>query len=229
MMSRKFLWVALGVLFFFVVLFWLYKSGWWFTIPYFIRKTGAFGIFVSYFLVLLQTVIPFIPFAMLAGFNSTVHGYWIGFLCTFAGAFSGSVILYYVSANVLHRYLSKWLTRWMKKHPAWAKRRKAMGQRRGWSIFVPLLLLRIQPWLPASIIDITAGLSRVNLSPYLAATILAQGPMIALESYVGHRVLNVSSHQQEVWWIAGVSMVSLIIYGIFIFLRKRHQKHRTSP
>ncbi len=221
--------MALGVLVFGGVVFWLYKSGWWFTIPHFIRQTGVFGIFISYFLVLLQTVIPFIPFAMLAGFNTTVHGYWVGFLCTWAGAFSGSVILYYVSSNVLHRYLSKWLTRWLKKHPVWATRRQALGQRRGWSIFVPLLLLRIQPWLPASIIDITAGLSKVNWGPYLAATILAQGSMVALESYVGHRVLNVSSHQQEVWWIAGISFVSLIIYGSFMLLRKRNQNHRTSP
>ena len=202
-------------------LWWMYKSGWWFTIPRVIQSSGVYGIFLSYFLVLLQTIVPFIPFAMLAGFNTTVHGYFVGYLSTWAGAFTGSVLLYYVSSHILYKYLSKWLSHWLKKHPAWEKRRQAIRHKRGWSVFVPLLLLRIQPWLPASVIDITAGLSKVAWGPYLTATILAQGPMIALNSYVGHRVLNVANHQQEVWWIAGVSAGGLIVYGTVMW--RRHQ------
>ena len=77
-------------------LVWLYRTGIWFEIPDMLHRAGFFGIVISYSMIVLQTVIPFAPFALLAGFNATVHGFILGYLTTFAGAFTGAVLLYVV-------------------------------------------------------------------------------------------------------------------------------------
>ncbi len=198
----------------------LYTSGVWRFIPRVISQSGVYGILISYALVVLQTVIPFVPFALLAGFNASIHGFWMGYLSTWAGAFTGSMILYYLSSRLMTVYFRRKLDGLLLSHPKLLALEEKIVNSRGFSSFFVILMLRMQPWLPASIIDITSGLSRVRLSAFVAATILGQGPMVALESYVGHRILHFQSHQRELFFIAGGSLLVLLLYWAILYWRK---------
>lgn len=201
----------------------LYRTGWWFVLPRFIRASGIYGAFVSYGLIVLQTVVPFAPFAFLATFNAVVHGYWVGAALTVAGAFSGAMLVYTVSFRLAQTRALEWMHVWQEHHPRLRGWIEQVGKERGWSLFLAVLLLRMQPWLPSSVIDLAAGVSRAPWLPYAAATALGQGPMVALEAYVGYRVLHVKSVQTELWVLGAAALLSLFLYvGTRLWLARRN-------
>ncbi|MCI0182835.1 MAG: VTT domain-containing protein [Acidibacillus sp.] len=207
------------------VFFWLYRTGIWFKIPDMLRHAGIFGLVISYFMIVIQTVVPFAPFALLAGFNATVHGLIVGYLITFAGAFTGALLLYLVAVKAWDTFLRKRLQQFLKRHPKIESAFEQVAKERGTSVFFVILTLRLQPWLPSSAIDIMAGAAHVRFWPFVAATVAGQAPMIALESYVGHRILHFRSHQLEIWIIGIVSAVLLVIYSVIRYRNMRTQKH----
>ncbi len=206
-------------------LVWLYRTGIWFEIPDMLHRAGFFGIVISYSMIVLQTVIPFAPFALLAGFNATVHGFILGYLTTFAGAFTGAVLLYVVAVKAWDTILHKPLDRFLQRHPKIHTAFHQVEREKGTSIFFVILTLRLQPWLPSSAIDIMAGAAHVRFWPFVLATLAGQAPMIALESYVGHRILHFRTHQQEIWMIGIVSVLLLAFYGFFRYRSARGDKH----
>ncbi|WP_181362872.1 TVP38/TMEM64 family protein [Sulfoacidibacillus thermotolerans] len=202
-------------------LFFLYRTGIWFKIPDALRRAGVFGVAISFLMIVFQTVVPFAPFALLAGFNVTVHGFILGYLITFAGAFTGAVLLYWVAIKAWDTFLQKPLHRFLHRHPKMDKALRQVSRERSASVFFVILTLRLQPWLPSSAIDIMAGAAHVRFWPFVAATIGGQAPMIALESYVGHRILHFRTHQREIWIIGIVSVLLLIIYWAIRYRRAR--------
>lgn len=194
--------------------FYLYTTGMWGRIPAAIRATGNFGLLVSYALIVLQTFIPFAPFAVLAGFNATVHGYWPGYAATLSGAFTGACLFYALALRVTHRYARARVEQFLARHDRIRRMAHSVKKERGWSLFFVIVVLRLQPWLPSSIIDLLAGVAKVPVRIFAGATLTGQAPMIGLESYVGHRLMNFHSHRHELWWIAGAAMAMLALYGL---------------
>lgn len=215
--------VIIGVLVL-ALMIWAYTSGIWQRIITVIRASGAYGLLISYLLVVVQTVVPFAPFAVLAGLNTSVHGFWAGYLSTWAGAFTGSLLLYYLSQRVMSAYFEKKLVHLLRNHSQLQSLTQRIRESSGISAFVVILLLRLQPWLPSSVIDISSGLSRIRWAPYLAATVFGQGSMVALASYIGHQLLH-PPIDRHVWWlVVGISALILIVYVGARFLLARSKK-----
>ncbi len=189
-------------------------AGGWNGIPDGLRAAGSLGLLVSYGLIVLQTFVPFAPFAVLAAFNATVHGYWPGYAATLAGAFTGALLFYGLALHLLHRYANRRLERFLARHERMRRMAQSVARERGWSLFFVLVVLRLQPWLPSSIIDLLAGVAKVPAALFAVATLVGQAPIIALESYVGHRVMTFGAHQNEVWWLAGAALGLLLLYGL---------------
>ena len=194
---------------------WLFASGAWWSIPGLMRRAGVFGIALSYFLILIQTVVPFAPFAILAGFNATVHGFAVGYITTFSGAFTGAFLLYIFARRATRSILRKPLKRFLNKHPKLERIFARISTEGAWSIFVTVLALRLQPWLPSSAIDVLAGAAKVRLAPFLLATFFGQAPMIAVESYVGHRILHFREHQRELWLLGALGLLFFAMYALW--------------
>ncbi|MHB1681785.1 MAG: TVP38/TMEM64 family protein [Bacilli bacterium] len=203
---------------------WLYMSGAWWKIPDLMRRAGVFGIGLSYGLILVQTFVPFAPFAILAGFNATVHGFIIGYITTFAGAFTGALLLYTLARRAVKSMLLKPLERFLNRHPKLERAFTRIPTEGAWSIFVAILTLRLQPWLPSSAIDVLAGAAKVRLAPFLLATFFGQAPMIALESYVGHRILHFQEHQKELWLLGALSLLFFALYVLWRRVASRRKR-----
>lgn len=224
--SRHYYWYLLALAVGACVCVWGYVHGWADKIPLLLHAGGAFGWFASFGLILLQSMIPYAPFAVLAGLNASAHGYWLGLLATWLGAFVGSMLWFFLSRSVLRVAVRRHLRDYLRRHPRLARMQSYLTARGGSTGFVPILLLRVQPWLPSSIIDIGAGVSGVAVLPFVLATVLGEGPIIALESYMGHRLLHPASHPLEMWWMAGIGICVLVLYVVVSTLRKsRGSKH----
>lgn len=179
-----------------------------------LRASGSLGLLLGYGLIVLQTFVPFAPFAVLASFNATVHGYWPGYAVTLAGAFTGALLFYALALRLMHRYARQRLDRILARHGRMRRMAESVQRERGWSLFFVIVVLRLQPWLPSSVVDLLAGVAKVPAVPFAVATLVGQAPIIALESYIGHRLMTFGTHQNELWWIAGGSLGLLLLYGL---------------
>ena len=189
-----------------------------------IHASGALGLLVSFGLIVLQTVLPFAPFALLAGFNAAAHGFWLGCAVTFAGAYAGALLLYWLSSRAMRALARRRLGGFLARRPRLARWLGRIRGERGWPLFLVILTLRLQPWLPSSAIDLAAGVAQVPPLPFAAATAAGQAPMVGLEAYLGHRLLNFRAHQGELWMIGLASLALLGAYFAFRSARARRRQ-----
>ncbi|KUO94978.1 TVP38/TMEM64 family protein [Ferroacidibacillus organovorans] len=220
--TRHTVWLALFAPLALLLMFFFYRSGSWTLLPEYLEKLGHAGIVLSYLLVVLQTMVPFVPFAILAGMNATAHGFFTGYLATLFGSFTGSLLLYGLSKSVLRPLFSRYLKRFFARHAKLQATIARIDQATPWSTFFTVLGLRLQFWLPASIIDLSAGISSVSFVPFLFGTLIGQAIMVLLESYVGHRVLHFKAHVAE---LAGICVIGGgILAANFIVARRKMRR-----
>lgn len=220
--TRHTVWMLLFAPLALLLMILFYRSGSWTILPTYLEKLGHAGIVLSYLLVVLQTVVPFVPFAILAGMNATAHGFFTGYLATLFGSFTGALLLYGLSKSVLRPLFSRYLRRFFARHQKLQTAVSRIEQATPWSTFFTVLGLRLQFWLPASLIDVSAGISSVSFVPFLFGTLIGQAIMVLLESYVGHRVLHFQAHMAE---LAGICVIGgAILATNFILAKWRRRK-----
>ena len=151
-----------------------------------------------------MVVVSFLPLPAetVAIANGAVFGRWLGFLLTWAGALLAALL-----AFCLARWLGRPLVeRFMPK--AAAARFDEMVERRG----APFLLLaRMAPFVPYTVVNYGSGLSSVRLTTYLWTSALGMIPPI-------FAFVSIGALMTEQPWIGWVSLgAAILIFALLGF------------
>ncbi|WP_144933584.1 TVP38/TMEM64 family protein [Paenibacillus sp. 32O-W] len=176
----------------------------------YILSFGAWAFIFGMLAVLLQTVIPVVPFVLIAGANVLIFGLWWGFVINYVMSIVGAALTFWFARSVGQQ---KVLDR-LEKYPAAAAFNKRLESNGYFYIFIGRLL----PVVPSTLINIGAGAMGVKASHFLAATIVGKLPMILLESYIGHDVMHFRQNKGRLLILVGIFVILLIIGG---WLKKR--------
>lgn len=201
---------------------WFHRTGLLWAIPKYLRHAGIWGILISYGLVVLQSIIPYAPFALLAGFNTAAHGFWLGFILSFAGVITGNLILFVLAKQLVGWIFQGKLESVWDKHPKLQVIRQKVVHAKFWSAFSILFILRIQPWVPSSLLDILSGTTGVKFKPFFFSTLAGQAPSVAAMAYLGHRLLNIQKYKKEIILFGGI----VLLIGLVYLLWKLGRKYR---
>ena len=167
------------------------------------------GIAVAFFLPLIEAFFPVLPLIAIVTGNAAAFGLWLGFLFTWLGACTGSLVTFWlvrkISGTRVHHYLVKFKTiaaasHWFENH--------------GFSV---LFLLRCFPFSPSSLINVLAGLSSLPFHTYFWATVLGKAVMIFILSFIGADLPNLL---KEPWKFIPMIVVILTLW----FVRKKIEK-----
>lgn len=205
-----------------LMIVWFHRSGLLFAIPRYLRAAGWWGIGISYGLVVLQSIIPYAPFALIAGFNTSAHGFWLGYLVSFAGVLTGNLLLYGFARRIVVLFFKGKQEQLWQRYPKLEVIRRKVVNARFWSAFSILFILRIQPWVPSSLLDLLSGVTGVKFSPFFFSTVAGQAPSVAAMTYLGHRLMNLQKYKKEIIMFVGLAIVLGIIYYLWRYGRK-HQ------
>lgn len=156
----------------------------WFTIENvieLIERYRSFGPLPGIFLPLLEAFFPFLPLFLFVMANANAFGLGWGFLFSWAGSSTGALIVFLL----VRRYGDSRPFRFLHS-------RKQVQSLMGWVErhgFGPLFLLLCFPFTPSAIVNIVAGLSRINIYQYMLAVIGGKAVMIFIMSFIGYDIV----------------------------------------
>jgi uncharacterized membrane protein YdjX (TVP38/TMEM64 family) len=181
-----------------------------------LRGLGAAGAAVLFALILVHSVVLF-PAEIANAAAGLMYGFALGFALVMAG-WTASLLLAYGLGATAGRPLALRLA---------GERRVALAERvidRGG---VPALLLaRLVPFVPMSLVGYAAGAARVPLWRYTWTTVAGIMPITAAATYLGHALDDFSLSDPLVW--VAVAVVLLLAVTTLVAVRRIRTSAGTS-
>ena len=141
-----------------------------------LARLGLAGI-VLFALVYALAAILFVPGSALTVGAGVIYGLWWGFVAVSAGSTLGAAGGFLVARYLARRRVEGWAA----ANPRFAAIDRAVGQE-GWKI---VLLTRLSPVFPYTLLNYLYGLTRVSFGPFVVASWIGMMPGTVLYVYLG--------------------------------------------
>jgi pyruvate/2-oxoglutarate dehydrogenase complex dihydrolipoamide dehydrogenase (E3) component/uncharacterized membrane protein YdjX (TVP38/TMEM64 family) len=175
-----------------------------------IGKLGPWGPVIFVGLYVVATVL-FVPGSVLTLGAGAVFGVALGSVCVSISATLGAT-----AAFLVGRYLARdAIARKIEKNQKFATIDRAVAQE-GWKI---VLLTRLSPVFPFTLLNYAFGLTRVKLSHYVLASWLGMIPGTVMYVYLGSLVNVGAGHRQRTtgeWVLYGVGLLATVLVTVFV-------------
>jgi uncharacterized membrane protein YdjX (TVP38/TMEM64 family) len=178
---------------------------------YWISAYRGLGVAVAFILPIVEAFFPVLPlFAIVTG-NAAAFGLWKGFIFTWLGACTGSLITFWLVRKLARNWTKEWFHKYkgLEESSRWF-------ERHGFSV---LFLLRCFPFSPSSLINVLAGLSSLPFHTYFWATILGKSVSVFVLSYIG---ADLPELIREPLKIVLVGIIVLLLWSIGKIVEKRY-------
>ena len=175
-----------------------------------IGKLGPWGpvIFVGLYVVATVLFVPGLVLTLGAG---AVFGVALGSVCVSISATLGAT-----AAFLVGRYLARdAIARKIEKHEKFTTIDRAVADE-GWKI---VLLTRLSPVFPFTLLNYAFGLTRVKLSHYVLASWLGMIPGTVMYVYLGSLINVGAGHRQRTtgeWVLYGVGLLATVTVTVFV-------------
>lgn len=169
----------------------------------YLRGFGGWTVVIVLALFVVESLLAPLPTWFLMIADGMLFGPWLGGLVSLAGVVLGALAAFSVARWVGRRFVRRLVPETL------LSRVDDFSRANG---FIVLLILRLLPFTSSDVWSYVAGLSRLPLSHFLAATAIGDLPGIALFSFVGQGVLENPAYWR---WLAvggGVLLVSFLGY-----------------
>ncbi|MFK7691964.1 TVP38/TMEM64 family protein [Paenibacillus sp. HJGM_3] len=174
-----------------------------------LRNFGMWAVLVSLLLNILISVLGVVPSVFLSGANAVVFGLVPGFFVSLAGEILGAGVSFILYRFGLRKALSsetswKWLQRLNEENRA--------------KQLVIILLARLTPLMPSGLVTVVAALSTMRFVDFMLASLVGKAPSIALETLIGHDLIELKSNYPRLL----VSFAFVIV--VLLLLRSKKTK-----
>ena len=163
------------------------------------------GILFGMLLIMIESFIPVLPLSVFIALNTHTFGLLPGILMswvsTFIVCYISYLIFYYVSNNIIYKYLSK-KTR--------NKIDKAVDKFQNISL-ANLTVIITLPFTPAFLINILAGVSGMSKKKYIVAVVIGKIFMVSFWGYIGKSFVE---SMTDISAIIVMSIMIIIAYAL---------------
>jgi uncharacterized membrane protein YdjX (TVP38/TMEM64 family) len=157
------------------------------------------GFLPGILLPMLESFLPILPLFIFVAGNAAAYGFWLGFLYSWIGVCTGSIIVFLL----VRRFGQKRFLDFLNRHSKISKM-LVWVERHGFGM---LFLIYCFPFTPSALVNVVGGLSRVSNRTFLLALTLGKLVMIAIVSFIGYDFVDVLKSPLK---------LGLIIFGIFV-------------
>ncbi len=168
-----------------------------------LHRYSQFGPLPGILLPFLEALLPVLPLVVFVVANAAAYGMWLGFLYSWIGVVSGSLLVFSLARRFGNRYGDRIRARFPR-----SERFFGYVERKG---FTPIFLLACFPFSPSVIVNIASGMSRMPLHTFLIAMGMGKAVMIFTLSFLGHDLQAMVDHPWRI--VFAVSVIALLWLG----------------
>ena len=180
------------------------------TVEGFVTYARSFGPVMPLFtfiVTIIQAVVPVIPFVILCSANGLLFGLTKGIIITMIGTLAGASITFFVSRQLGY----KWAVKRYEQ-----SRLRNIARMNGPRGFFVILTLRLLPYFPAPVINVSAGVSQISFWSFLAASALGKLPFV-----LGYTLLGYSLLHGKNYILGAVIVLSIIVVPYLVVKMKK--------
>ncbi|CAH0191541.1 TVP38/TMEM64 family inner membrane protein YdjZ [Peribacillus sp. Bi96] len=174
-----------------------------------LASSGPFSIAVSIALNILISVLGFIPSVFITAANITAFGFEQGLIVSYIGEITGAVVSFWLYRKGFQTFKPKFTkNRWI----------MSLQKSQGYPAFWMILLLRLLPFIPSGVINLTAALSKTGVMIFFIATSIGKLPALLVEAYSVTQVLQASDD------IRTILVILILIIAVFYYFKRGKNK-----
>lgn len=175
----------------------------------FIQNSGLFGVFLSCFILSIESIIPIIPLLVFISINFIILGPVLGFILSWIFTVLGSLFSYYI----FRKKLSNKFTNLTKDNETVQRYIKIL---RNLSTGKILLIVAL-PFTPAFAVNIAAGILKIDFKKYLTAILFGKISLVTYSAYIGTSFIEGLSNPII---LVNLGILILLIYVLFLIIKK---------
>ena len=197
--------IAVGIAFMFLPV-----KAWGLELQNWIKEFGIIApiVFVLVYVIATIFMIPGSALTLIAG---AIFGLWFGILYVVVGSNLGALAAYLLAKTKLREKFMKMT----EGHPKFAALDKAIGE----NGFKMVLLTRLSPAFPFTLLNYFLGLTSVKTGAYMAANLLGMLPATFLFVYLGS-LANVAVGSVSTWQLVMRIVGLLATIGVVIYVTR---------
>ena len=179
-----------------------------------------FGSIAPVIYILLFAILPifFFPVAVLATTSGLVFGFKYGIILTLIGTFLNCYIMFIIARKFGRNYVTKLLSRKLTQ-----KQYDRIFNVDEDKLFISLVILRLTPFIPYSLVNYAYGLTNIRLSKFMLGAVIGKIPTTLIYLNLGVSSNNIFSSQ---FIFAAFLVVLLTIFSILLskYIDKKNSK-----
>lgn len=166
-----------------------------------IRSYGAYAAVISFFLMILQSILSPIPALLITLSNAAIFGWWKGALLSFWSSMVGAALCFYIARTLGRDVVEKITTK------TGLAKVDEFFERYGKN---SILICRLLPFVSFDIVSYAAGLTPIKFWDFFIATGLGQLPATIVYSYLG----NLAGSTKTIF----ISIVSVVALSALVYM-----------
>ena len=170
----------------------------------YLKSKGKIALIIIYLLQILQVIIAFIPSDMINITSGYILGPYIGFIISFLGLISGTIIAFYIS-----RILGKNIVTKLVKEETLTKISNKVNN----NLTLPnIIILSIIPFMPRDVLVYAIGLTNIKPKKFLLPYLIARIPLVFCLSFIGNTLFY---NDDFIFYFFIISLSIFILYNAF--------------
>lgn len=175
----------------------------------FIQKSGSLGVFISCGMMMVESILPFLPLGVFITITMLVLGKLWGFIASWFFTIIGCIISFFIFRNGFGKKFDH-----LTENKELIKKYKKMFK----DISLGKLVLIIaMPFTPAFVVNIASGLCKMDFKKFFIAIVIGKISMVYFWGYIGTSLVDSITNPLVIVKII-ISMA--LCYLIFIIVKK---------
>ena len=194
----------------------MFASGDFTVVRKFVETYGEYAAFVSFLLMIMQSIAAPLPAFLLTFANASLFGWWKGAVLSWSSAMAGAAVCFWI-ARILGRDVVEKLT-----SKSGLKQIDIFFERYG---KLSVLIARLLPFISFDIVSYAAGLTSMSFGSFLVATGVGQLPATIIYSYVGGMLTGGAKMLVTALLILfAISALVVLLRQIYMERRKKEER-----
>jgi uncharacterized membrane protein YdjX (TVP38/TMEM64 family) len=180
-----------------------------------INYVQLYGPWLGFLIIILESILPFLPLFVFIALNVEAFGFIMGFLLSWSATIVGCLISYFFFKYLVGNRIDKYINKNKKKKE---KLRKVVNAIKNVK-FSTLVVLMALPFSPAFMFNIACGITKVNFRKFFLSLLISKVSIIYFWGFIGTSLFD---SIMDVTILVRVVIMLVVAFIISKFVMKKY-------